>query len=124
MKFWLKTANVNRALECLNYGIFEGIISNPADVSQENIDPKKLFKALCEVAPKVYYQIQDGSVEEMTKEAEDMVGIEPDKMLIKVPATRNGYGCPDKPMDDFYYCGRSSCDIALQRDAEKPQHYQ
>jgi len=87
MKFWLKTANVNRALECMNYGIFEGIISNPADVSQENIDPKKLFKALCEVAPKVYYQIQDGSVEEMTKEAEDIVGIEPDKMLIKVPAT-------------------------------------
>jgi len=32
MNFWLKTANVNRALECLNYGIFEGIISNPGDV--------------------------------------------------------------------------------------------
>ena len=40
MKFWLKTANVNRALECLSYGIFEGIISNPADVSQENIKAK------------------------------------------------------------------------------------
>ena len=32
MKFWLKTANVNRVLECLNYGIFEGIISNSGDV--------------------------------------------------------------------------------------------
>ncbi len=99
MKFWLKTANVNRVLECMNYGIFEGIISNPADVSQENIDPKKLFKALCEVAPKVYYQIQDGSVEEMTKEAEDMVGIKPDKMLIKVPATRNGIAVIKKLTD-------------------------
>ena len=32
MKLWLKTANVNRVLECLNYGIYEGIISNPGDV--------------------------------------------------------------------------------------------
>ena len=99
MKFWVKTANVNRALECLNYGIFKGIISNPGDVSQENMDPKTLFKDLCGIAPKVYYQIQDGNVEEMTKEAEKMVEVDPDKMLIKVPATRNGIAVIKKLAD-------------------------
>ena len=90
MKLWVKTANVNRALECIEYGIFEGVISNPGDVSLENMDPKILFKDLCKVSPKVYYQIKDGSIGEMTREAEEMINVDPNKMLIKVPATRNG----------------------------------
>ena len=90
MKFWVKTANVKRALKCIEYGIFEGVISNPGDVSLENVEPKILFKDLCGVSPKVYYQIKDGGVQEMVREAEEMVNIDPDKILIKVPATRNG----------------------------------
>ena len=58
MKFWVKTANVKRALKCIEYGIFEGVISNPGDVSLENVEPKILFKDLCGVSPKVYYQIK------------------------------------------------------------------
>ncbi len=90
MKFWLKTANVKRAEECLAYGIFKGIISNPGDVALENAPPKSLFRDLCSIAPNAYYQIHDGDVEDMLKEAEEMVAVNPDKMLIKVPATRNG----------------------------------
>ncbi len=90
MKFWLKTANVTRAEECLAYGVFKGIISNPGDVAQEDAPPKELFRDLCAIAPNAYYQIQDGDIDAMIKEAEDMIAIDPDKMLIKVPATRNG----------------------------------
>ena len=99
MKFWVKTANVKRALECIEFGIFEGVISNPGDVSLENMNPKILFKDLCGVSPKVYYQIKDGSVQEMTREAEEMVNVNPDKMLIKVPATRNGIAVIKKLSD-------------------------
>ena len=99
MKFWVKTANVKRALKCIEYGIFEGVISNPGDVSLEKMGPKTLFKDLCGVSPKVYYQIKDGSVHEMTREAEEMVNVDPDKMLIKVPATRNGIAVIKKLSD-------------------------
>ncbi len=90
MKFWLKTANVKRAEQCLAYGIFKGVISNPGDVAQENAPPKELFRNLCAVSPKAYYQIHDGEIDAMIKEAVEMVAIDPEKMLIKVPATRNG----------------------------------
>ena len=90
MKFWLKTANVKRAEECLAYGVFKGIISNPGDVAQEDAPPKELFRDLCAISPKAYYQIQDGDMDAMIKEAEEMIAIDPEKMLIKVPATRNG----------------------------------
>ncbi len=92
MKFWLATANIKRAETCLAYGIFEGIITNPHVVAQEGRDPKALFKDLCRIAPYAYYQLHAGEVEAMLAEAEEMLAIDPDKMRIKVPATRNGLG--------------------------------
>ncbi len=90
MKFWLATANLKRAEECLAYGIFEGVITNPHVVAQEKTAPEKLFADLCAIAPKAYYQLHAGSVDTMLHEADKMISINPDKMRIKVPATRNG----------------------------------
>ena len=90
MKFWLATANPQRAEECLAYGIFQGLITNPHVVARERRPPRALFRELCALAPKAYYQLQDGSVEAMLREAETMLAVDPDKMLIKAPATRNG----------------------------------
>lgn len=90
MKFWLATANIERAQECLAYGIFEGVITNPHVVAVEGRDPKMIFRQLCEVAPAVYYQLHAGEVDGMHREAAEMLAINPAKMRIKVPATRNG----------------------------------
>lgn len=90
MKFWLATANVDKAQEYLSYGVFEGLITNPDVVARENVAPKDLFADLCHIAPHVYYQLQDMDTSDMIQEAEEMIAIDPEKMLIKVPATRNG----------------------------------
>lgn len=90
MKFWLATANVERAEQCLSYGIFEGVITNPHVVAQEKRDPEVIFRDLCRVAPYAYYQLHAGEVNEMLREADKMLAIDPAKMRIKVPATRNG----------------------------------
>lgn len=90
MKFWLATANLERAEECLAYGIFEGVITNPHVVALEKTPPRQLFKDLCQMAPKAYYQLRAGEVTEMIREAEEMIAVDPERMLIKVPATRNG----------------------------------
>lgn len=92
MKFWLATANPKRAEECLAYGIFEGVITNPHVVALENRPPKGIFRDLCQVAPYAYYQLRAGTMDEMLEEADDMLSINPEKMRIKVPATRNGLG--------------------------------
>jgi transaldolase len=90
MKFWLATANIERAKTCLGYGIFEGIITNPHVVAQEAAPPEELFAELVRIAPRAYYQLHAGAVSDMLKEADRMLSIDPDKMRIKVPATRNG----------------------------------
>ncbi len=90
MKFWLATANLKRTEACLAYGIFEGVITNPHVVAQEAAAPEQIFADLCQIAPKAYYQLQAGSVDDMLKEADRMINIDPQKMRIKVPATRNG----------------------------------
>lgn len=90
MKFWLATADVNRAEECLGYGIFEGVITNPHVVALEQRPPVDIFRDLCRIAPQAYYQLAGGEVEDMIREAEKMIAVDPDRMLIKVPATREG----------------------------------
>jgi len=90
MKFWLATANIERTEECLAYGIFEGVITNPHVVALEKRDPVAIFTDLCQAAPYAYYQLHAGEVEEMLREADRMLSIDPVKMRIKVPATRNG----------------------------------
>lgn len=92
MKFWLATANLKRIEECLRYGIFEGVITNPAVVAEENTRPEELFKEICRIAPRAYYQLAAGSRDEMLEEAQRMLEIDPERMLIKVPATREGFG--------------------------------
>lgn len=90
MKFWLATANVERTEQCLAYGIFEGVITNPHVVAQEGRDRVEIFSDLCKIAPYAYYQLHAGEVDAMLKEADQMLAIDPQKMRIKVPATRNG----------------------------------
>lgn len=90
MKFWLATANVKRTQQCLSYGIFEGVITNPHVVALEDLDPKAIFRDLCEISPFAYYQLHAGEVADMLREADEMLSIDPEKMRIKVPATRNG----------------------------------
>lgn len=90
MKFWLATANIERTEQCLAYGIFEGIITNPHVVAQEGRNPKDIFRDLCQIAPYAYYQLRAAEVDQMMGEAEQMLAINSDKMRIKVPATRNG----------------------------------
>ncbi len=90
MKFWLATANIKRTQECLAYGVFEGVITNPHVVAQEARPAKDIFKDLCQIAPAAYYQLHAGEIKDMLHEADEMLAIDPAKMRIKVPATRNG----------------------------------
>ncbi|MCF7944578.1 MAG: transaldolase [Spirochaetia bacterium] len=90
MKFWLASANQKEAEELLSLGFFEGIITNPAVVAKEKDDPRTIFKGLCTIADYLYYQIGDGSYQEMMKEAEMMLELDSEKMHIKVPASPEG----------------------------------
>lgn len=92
MKLWLATANLERIESCLKYGVFEGVITNPHVVALEKRNPINLFKDIISLCEAAYYQLKDDNTEQMLKEAERMLAIDPDKIRIKVPATREGLG--------------------------------
>ncbi|MFA5468545.1 MAG: transaldolase family protein [Sphaerochaetaceae bacterium] len=91
MRFYLASANLQEAEELLPLGFFDGIITNPTIVAQEKRDPREVFKELAPLAGRLYYQIADGSFEQMIKEGEMMTNVEPDKIRLKVPSTREGF---------------------------------
>jgi len=91
MKFWLATANLKRIETCLKYGIFSGVITNPHVVAQEKQNPISLFKDICSLTNHAYYQLRATDAETMLQEANSFIEINPEKIRIKVPATREGF---------------------------------
>ncbi|MEQ9459973.1 MAG: transaldolase family protein [Phycisphaeraceae bacterium] len=90
MEFWLADADLDRVAVSMSSGIFAGVITNPAVVAGTGLPPSDLFAELCKTSPCCWYQLKHGSAEAMLKEAETMIAINPQRMRIKVPATRPG----------------------------------
>jgi transaldolase len=90
MKFWLATANIKRIEQCMQYGVFHGVITNPHVVALEKMNMKELFEGIVKIAPKTYCQIHAASIDKMLKEADEILSIDPDKILLKIPATIEG----------------------------------
>ena len=92
MNFWLASANPEKVETRMRLGIWRGVITNPTVVAAERRDPVPLFAELIEVAPYAWYQVRDASRDEMLDEADRMLAIDPKRIGIKVPATREGLG--------------------------------
>lgn len=92
MNFWLASANPHRVEAHMALGIWRGVITNPAVVAAERREPKGLFRDLITLAPHAWYQLRDAPLAAMLAEADAMLAIDPERIGIKVPATRAGFG--------------------------------
>lgn len=73
-------------------GFWRGVITNPAVVAAERRAPKALFTELLTIADHAWYQLRDASLDAMLAEADTMLSIDAERIGIKVPATRAGFG--------------------------------
>jgi transaldolase len=92
VNFWLASANPRKVARHMEIGIWQGVITNPSVVSVERRAPQSLFAELIDIAGKAWYQLRDGSRDDMLAEAESMLAIDARRIGIKVPATRAGFG--------------------------------
>ncbi len=96
MNFWLASANPRRVRQWMELGIWRGVITNPSVVASELAarprSPEALFAELVDIAGKAWYQLRDASLEAMLAEADDMLTVDAERVGIKVPATRAGFG--------------------------------
>jgi transaldolase len=91
VNFWLASANPHAVETHMRLGIWRGVITNPAVVAAEGREPRALFADLIGLAGKAWYQLRDASTDEMLAEADGMLSIDPKRIGIKVPATRDGF---------------------------------
>lgn len=90
LKIFLDTANVDEIKRAMEFGIIDGITTNPSLVSKENSGFKNLVKEITSLVPgPVSVEVTATDMEGMVKEAEEYMGIS-DNIVIKVPINMEG----------------------------------
>lgn len=95
MKFFVDTANLNEIKRAHELGILDGVTTNPSLMAKEGISGKdavmKHYKAICDIVEdKVSAEVLSTTYEEMMAEAEELIAICPEKIVIKVPIIKDG----------------------------------
>jgi transaldolase len=90
MKFFIDTANLEQIKEMQELGIIDGVTTNPSLLSREGADPIEQLKKICDIVDgPVSAEVIGLKVEEMVKEARELVKIAPN-IVIKIPMTKEG----------------------------------
>lgn len=90
MKIFLDTANVDEIKQGIEYGIVDGVTTNPTLVAKEGKGFLPLIKEICAVVPgPVSVEVTSTDAEGMIKEAEEYAKIS-ENVVIKVPINLEG----------------------------------
>ncbi len=90
MKIFLDTANIDQIKEGIEYGIVDGVTTNPSLISKESMGFRPLVFEICRIVPgPVSVEVTATDVEGMVKEAQEYAKIA-DNVVIKVPINLEG----------------------------------
>jgi len=90
MEFFVDTAIVEEIKELIEWGVVDGVTTNPSLMAKSGRDPKEVIKEICElvdgpISAEVIATDKDG----MLKEAMELVSIH-ENIVIKLPMTADG----------------------------------
>jgi transaldolase len=90
MKFFIDTANLEEIKKAVEYGLVDGVTTNPTLLSKETLSYKEILKEITKIVKgPVSAEVVSTEFEGMIKEAEDLSSIAPN-INIKVPMTMDG----------------------------------
>jgi transaldolase len=90
MKFFIDTANIKEIEKAMEYGMVDGVTTNPSLMAKEGKDWQEVAKEICDLVPgPVSLEVIGLSTEEMIKEATDLVKFGPN-VVVKIPMTMQG----------------------------------
>lgn len=89
MQLFLDTANVDQVKEIAQWGVLDGVTTNPSLVAKEGKDFKQTVLAMCELAPNVSAQVTATDFEGMKKQGEEYATWHKN-IVVKVPMTTEG----------------------------------
>ena len=90
MKFFLDTANVDEIREANDWGIIDGVTTNPTHVSNEQTEFIPLLEEICAICDgPISAEVVSTDCDGMVKEARELVKVH-ENIVIKVPMLRDG----------------------------------
>ena len=94
MKFFIDTANINEIKEAQNFGILDGVTTNPSLMAKENIKGEKNiiehYKKICSVVDgDVSAEVISTDLDGIISEGEKLSQLD-QKIVVKVPMIKNG----------------------------------
>ena len=90
MKFFLDTANIDEIKEAANWGMLDGVTTNPTLVSKESTKFEDLIKEICSICPgPVSVESISTKANDIVEEAKGLAKLA-ENVVIKVPITLEG----------------------------------
>jgi len=94
MKFFIDTANLEQIKEANDFGILDGVTTNPSLMAKEGITGKKKildhYKKICDIVDgDVSAEVVSTDFKGMMKEAKELIKIH-DNIIVKVPMIQEG----------------------------------
>lgn len=90
MKFFIDTANIQEIKKGIEYGMVDGVTTNPSLMAREGKDWKEVAAEICElVEGPVSLEVIATNADEMVKEATELVKFGPN-VVVKIPMTMDG----------------------------------
>jgi transaldolase len=94
MKFFIDTANLNEIKEAYDFGVLDGVTTNPSLMAKEGIkgsdNIRAHYKAICNIVDNnVSAEVIATDLENMLKEGRELAKID-DKIVVKVPMIKDG----------------------------------
>lgn len=95
MKFFIDTANLKEIQDANDLGVLDGVTTNPSLMAKEGITGKQNilnhYKAICDIVDgDVSAEVIATDFDGMVREGEELYAIDPSKIVIKIPMTKDG----------------------------------
>ncbi len=95
MKFFIDTANLDQIREAMDMGVLDGVTTNPSLMAKEGIKGKEAqhqhYVEICNIVKgDVSAEVIATDYREMVEEAQELVALDPQHIVAKVPCTEAG----------------------------------
>jgi len=109
MKIFLDTANLEEIRQGVEWGIVDGVTTNPTLIAKEGADFEKRIKEICElVQGPVSAEVISLNWEGMVEEARKLAAID-EHVVIKIPMTPDGIKSCEDTISRRYKNKRDTC---------------
>ena len=100
MKLFLDTAHLSDIRTAHDWGILDGVTTNPTLAAKEGLEFPDLIARICEITPgPVSAEVVAPTIEEMFARARDLTAIA-DNVVVKVPMSKEGISAGARMVDE------------------------